>query len=63
MGKELLRQDSNQEISILRKGLRYAVTLKCLQVTDIIIVTESACRSFASGDAQELWAKAINILN
>ena len=54
---------ADPELSILKKGLKFAITPKRLPIVDIITATESACRSLKSGDANELRAKVVNIIN
>ncbi len=51
------------ELSILKKGLNFTITPKHLPIVDIITATESACRSLKGGDASELRAKVVNIIN
>ena len=41
---------SDPELSVLKKGLNFAVTPKRLPVEELVTVTESACRSQPSED-------------
>jgi hypothetical protein len=54
---------SDPELSVLKKGLNFAVTPRKVPVVDIIMATESACRRLNSGNANELRAKVVNILD
>ena len=54
---------SDPELSVLRKGLNFAVTPRKPPVIDIVTATESACRSLNTSDANELRAKVVNILS
>ena len=54
---------SDPELSVLRKGLNFAVTPRKPPVIDIVTATESACRSLNASDASEVRAKVVNILS
>jgi hypothetical protein len=54
---------SDPELSVLKKGLNFAVTPKRLPVIDMVTATESACRQLGGGDGQELRSKVVNILS
>ena len=54
---------SDPELSVLRKGLNFAVTPRKPPVIDIVTATESACRSLNASDANELRAKVVSILS
>ena len=53
---------SDPELSILKKGLNFAVTPRRVPVVDTITATEAACRDLNSGDANELRARVSGIL-
>ena len=53
---------SDPELSVLKKGLNFAMTPKKLPVVDLITATESACRNLNSSDANELRAKVVNTI-
>ena len=53
---------SDPELSVLKKGLNFAMTPKKLPVVDLITATESACRNLNSSDANELRAKVVNAI-
>ena len=48
---------------MLKKGLNFAVTPRKLPVVEVITATESACRGLDPGDANELRAKVVGILD
>lgn len=54
---------NDPELSVLQKGLNFAVTPKHVPVVDIITITEGACRSLNSGQSDELRAKILNVLD
>ena len=53
---------SDPELSILKKGLNFAVIPRRVPVVDTITATEAACRDLNSGDANELRARVSGIL-
>lgn len=53
---------SDQELSILKRGLNLAVTTKQIPVVETITATETACRGLNAGDANELRAKVSGAL-
>ena len=53
---------SDPELSVLKKGLNFAVTPKKLPEVDLITATESACRNLNNSDANELRAKVVNTI-
>ena len=53
---------SDPELSVLKKGLNFAVTPRQVPVVDTITATEAACRDLNSGDANELRARVSGIL-
>ena len=53
---------SDPELSVLKKGLKFALTPKKLPVVDLITATESACRNLNSSDANKLRAKVVNTI-
>ena len=53
---------SDSELSVLKKGLNFAVTPKKLPVVDLITATESACRNLNNSDTNELRAKVVNTI-
>jgi hypothetical protein len=54
---------SDPDLSVLSKGLNFAVTPKRLPVIDLVTATESACRQLGGGDKEELRSKVVNILS
>ncbi|XP_072048677.1 uncharacterized protein [Amphiura filiformis] len=58
---ERLLNDS--ELSVLVKGLNYAVAPTEIPVVDIITSTESACRKLPERDASELRSKVVGLLS
>ena len=54
---------SDPDLSVLHKGLNFAVTPKRLPVIDLVTATESACRQLGGGDKEELRSKVVNILS
>ena len=54
---------NDSELSVLVKGLNFAVTPRELPIVDIVTSTESACRKLSEGDASELRAKVVNLLS
>ncbi|XP_070550371.1 uncharacterized protein [Ptychodera flava] len=54
---------TDTELSVLAKGLNYAVTPKEIPVVDIISATESACRTLPDRDGSELRSKVTNLLS
>ncbi|XP_072038548.1 uncharacterized protein [Amphiura filiformis] len=53
---------NDSELSVLVKGLNFAVTPAKLPVVDIVTSTESACRKLPPGEAGELRAKVVNLV-
>ena len=53
---------SDPELSVLKKGLNFAVTPKRLPVVDLVTVTALAFRQLGGGDANELRSKVVNIV-
>ena len=53
---------SDPELSVLKKGLNFAVTPRRVPVIDIVTVTESACRQLNNSDSNSLRAKVLNLL-
>ena len=67
-GPQLQRQSwdhllSDPELSVLMKGLNFAVTPQKVPVAEIVTATESACRSLDSGDVHGLRAKVVQLLD
>ena len=54
---------SDPELSVLAKGLNFAVTPAKLPIVDIVTTTEVACRNLSEGDASELRAKVVNLVS
>ena len=54
---------NDSELSMLVKGLNFAVTPRELPIVDIVTSNESACRKLSEGDASELRATVINLLS
>ena len=54
---------SDPELSVLKKGLNFAVVPKQLPVVDLVTVTETACRSLPANDASELRAKVATVIS
>ncbi|XP_068748853.1 uncharacterized protein [Montipora capricornis] len=53
---------SDPELSVLKKGLNFAVTPRRVPIVDIVTVTESACRQLNNSDSINLTAKVLNLL-
>ncbi|XP_068739082.1 uncharacterized protein [Montipora capricornis] len=53
---------SDPELSVLKKGLNFAVTPRRVPIVDIVMVTESACRQLNNSDSNSLRAKVLNLL-
>ena len=53
---------SDPEISVLKKGVNFAVTPNRVPVVEFISATESACRNLNISDANELKAKIVKVL-
>ena len=49
-------------MSVLKKGLNFAVTPKRLTVVDLVTAMESGCKQLGGGDANKLRSKVVNIL-
>ena len=54
---------SDPELSVLAKGLNFAVTPAKLPIVDIVTTTEVACLNLSEGDASELRAKVVNLVS
>ena len=50
------------EVSVLEKGLNFAVSPDTLPVKDVIIATESVCKELPGNKAAELRARVVNIV-
>ena len=54
---------SDLELSVLKKGLNFAVTPRQVPFVDMITITETACRNLNIGDANELRAKMCMVVD
>ena len=54
---------SDPELSMLKKGLNFEVTLHRVPVVEIVTAIESDCRSLDSCDTDELKAKVVKLLD
>ena len=54
---------SDLEVSVLEKGLNFVVTPRRVPVVDIVTAMQSTCRSLYSGNAPELRAKVVQLLD
>ena len=53
---------SDDELSVLKKGLNYAPTPKSLPTVEIITATESACRNLGKSEADSLRCETVGVL-
>ena len=54
---------SDPELSVLKKGLNFAMTPRQVPVIDMITITETPCRNLNKGDANEVRAKMSTIVD
>ena len=56
------KQLSSDQVSVLEKGLNFAVSPDKLPINDVIVATESACKDLPDKTAAELRARVVNIV-
>ena len=54
---------SDLALSVLKKGLNFVITPRKVPVVEIVTAMESACISLDSGNAHELRAKVVQLLD
>ena len=54
---------NDAELSVLVKGLNYAVTPKDVPVVELVTATETACRKLDPSNANELRSKVVNTIS